>query len=647
MKKSQNYLARHDLFISYNHKDKSFVDFLVGIFESCGLKVFQDVSGLKVFDRLDASLKVSISQSRWLIAIVSPNYLQSYWCMFEALEAIQGQDVEQKFLPILVKYTPEDQSLDERFVLSALRDIDTQMTDFEAQIITLKAFELAPKLEKLQFLRSHLPIVFRQIHERIYPEFHLWNEVSVLENMQKIIHRIAPKSKYDLSNIILNFERLEAMPKIVPRLQSLPTIIWKTRVGRQTWKHKPIIVGNDVIVGSAGAHWNQSDSEDGIYCLDAETGAIKWFSHTSADANCVLVSKGLAITGCDNGAVLAVSVRDGSRRWEITLDGGVVGGPLKLNGKSMRRINEPLDNVETHDPILLVTYVGSIYILDLITGREIQKTPVGGTVIGQPRMWRNKLKEYVLVPTIEGSLMFFEYSDISNALIAIGGTSIRYADKFAHPNELDFAEDGYSIATLAAEPVVAGHLILQGLVRKTYYSQPPLIALEGLTHEVEWVGAGYNENDEEGFGNLRSAPAIIGNEVIFAPAYSDSLYALSLNNGQLQWSVKLSQGMFEQWSTPIAVGKSVYLGRHDGYLHKIDTERKLLEWSIYLGAAEHAGMVVSGEQNLPEFDNDFDWSAAGSSPIVSTPTIDRGRLYVGSFEGFLYAIGNLGKNEST
>jgi hypothetical protein len=68
--------------------------------EKTGLTCFQDTTGLKIFDKLDASLKAAISRSRWLAAIISPSYLQSYWCLFEALEAIQGQDLEQHFVPM-------------------------------------------------------------------------------------------------------------------------------------------------------------------------------------------------------------------------------------------------------------------------------------------------------------------------------------------------------------------------------------------------------------------------------------------------------------------------------------------------------------------------------------------------------------------
>ena len=148
----------------------------------------------------------------------------------------------------------------------------------------------------------------------------------------------------------------------------------------------------------------------------------------------------------------------------------------------------------------------------------------------------------------------------------------------------------------------------------------------------------------EGFGNLRTSPVVIEREVIFAAAYGRGLGAVSLDDGKLLWSIDLSQGMFEQWCGPVARGHSVYLGRHDGYLHKVNISTHQREWSIFLGDRSHAGSAVSGEQDLPEFQAHSAWAAAGSSPILATPILDRGRMYIGTHEGYLYCLANLGED---
>lgn len=626
-----------DVFISYNRKDASFVEFLVRTLEGVGLRCFQDVTGLKIFDKLDASLKSAIGRSRWLVAVISPSYLQSYWCLFEALEAIQGQDFDQRFLPIVVRYRPEDQSLDETFVLQALRDLDGQMTEFETQLITLKAYDLAPKLDKLRFVRSHLPGVFRQIHERIFPELSLWDDAALRRTLGQIAGRLAPDAPFDPKALVLDFDRLDAMPVVIPRLRGLPQVLWKARVGCQAWKNSPLVVGNQVLVGSAGSRWNEADAEDGIVCLDAESGARRWFAPMPADANRLLVSKGLVVTGCDDGSVVAVSVRDGAPRWRASLGSGIVGGPVKLSaniGGSLADMREGHNAGQaSRDPILLLTYSGALVLLDLATGAELQRIEALGPVVGSLLVGVEGYRQRVLVPRIDGQLVFFEYSSIDVELTMLGAVTLQYADRYA--------DTGWSVADIGCEPVLADGIVLQGIVRQTSYDDPPLIALK-LADGAQLWAASDAERAVGNFGNLRGAPVVIGREAIFAAAYTRHLCAVALDDGKLAWAVDLGQGMFEQWCGPVADGRSVYLGRHDGYLHKVDTQRRARDWSLYLGDAERAGVAVAGEQALPEFNAEYAWSAGASSPILATPVIDRGRLYVGTHEGWLYCVANLG-----
>lgn len=622
----------HDVFISYNRKDASFVEFLVRSLSLAGLTCFQDVTGLKVFDKLDASLKGAISRSRWLIAIISPSYLQSYWCLFEAIEAIQGQDIEQRFLPISLRYSPGDQSLDEQFVLKALRDLDEQMTVFETQMVQMKAYELSIKLDKLRFVRTNLPRVFCQMQERIFPEFSLWDDRVVRSTLKQVLSRLAPLESVDIEKIPLEFERLAATPKVVPRLRELPSVLWMARVGCQAWKNSPLVVGNHVFVSSSGSRWNQADEEDGIYCLDAETGIKMWFVQTSSDANGLLVSKGRVITGCDDGSVLAVSARDGRILWKVQLGSAIVSRPIKLSANIGGSIADTPPS-GLIDPILVVTYSGAVYLLNLENGEEIQCLDIGRYVVGDITVGELGHRDLMWVPCIDGSLAFLEYNNIDPTVTHLGDVELRYAD--------EYSDTGYSTAALAAQPLLADGLLVQGIVRQTTYDAPPLVALDPITGESRWFGSDVH-SQAGGFGNLRGAPVIFGREIIFAAAYGRGLSAVSIDDGKLLWSLDLSQAMFEQWCGPVVNGQSLYLGRHDGYLHKVNAQTHRRDWSIFLGDSSHAGTAVSGEQALPEFRAHAAWSIGGSSPILATPALDRGRLYVGTHEGYLYCLVNLG-----
>jgi outer membrane protein assembly factor BamB len=181
--------------------------------------------------------------------------------------------------------------------------------------------------------------------------------------------------------------------------------------------------------------------------------------------------------------------------------------------------------------------------------------------------------------------------------------------------------------------------IIVGTVGRTY-AYFPIAAIDVATGEVAWRAADVGMAFQT--GNVRSAPLVVGDEVVFTCAYSDGLFAVSLANGEYRWRVRLGQEMFEQWSGPIARGNGLYLGRHDGYLHKVDMSTKKRVWSIYLGDDAAAGAVIAADQKGLKFDAPAAWRAGQSAPILATPRIDRGRLYVGTNAGYLYSIEELG-----
>jgi outer membrane protein assembly factor BamB len=375
---------------------------------------------------------------------------------------------------------------------------------------------------------------------------------------------------------------------------------------------------------------------DGIHCLHAETGKTRWFSHTPADANRLMVSKGLVLAGCDDGSVVAVALHDGARQWCVQLDSAVVGGPFRLPANVADGLAIGQHNAT--EPILVVTWEGNLHILDQVTGRTVRSLSLGTPVIGTPVLLPGGAG--VVVPSCDGQVHLIDYSDIS---IAFEGT--RALTVAAHDLG-DDPDNTTASVELAAQPGLAGSLILQGLVRDTYYADPPLVAIDSRTMKLQWVARAGDESAEAAeFGNLRGSPAIVGREAILVPAYCRGLCAVSLQTGQTSWTLDLSQEMFEQWSAPVAMGRSILIGRHDGYLHKVSCERRRREWSLYLGEHAQAGTVVAGSQAAPEFSDSSAWAAGSSSPILATPTLDRGRLYVGTHEGWLYCISNLGSDD--
>jgi outer membrane protein assembly factor BamB len=617
-----------DVFVSYSRQDQSFVDWLCDVLERAGLRCFRDTTDLDIFDRLDAALKLNIGRARFLVAVISPAYLNSYWCMFEAMEAVQGEDREQRFLPLVLRYTPKDRSLDEDFVLSALEDLAKQIENFEKRLVTARAYELSAKLNKLNYVRGNLPRIFNQVQERLYPQLDLWDESDLRSGAKRLLRWLKPDVSPDLAWPAFKFTPPESTTAVIPTLDVMPKMIWSAQVGHCSWKNKALVSGDSVYIATAGKVWNAPDPDDGIRCLDAETGRQKWFVHTPADANSLLLTKGLLVTGCDDGTLVAVSAHDGKLQWSRKLGrgakNGIVAGPLKLPITSMSQLH--FEQRPAAEPILAITFSGTIFLVDLATGEELQHVRSNSRVIAEAIL----ASGLVVSPTVDGTLNLIPFYD--GVLQETQQIPITFYDDF---------DDTRRPAELCARPLQHNDLVLLSFARPTYYATPPIVAVDVRDRTVVWEASDPNKLEGD-YGNLRAPPVMVGDEAVFAPAYSRGLSALSVATGAVTWTLDLGQGMFEQWSGPITDGAAVYLGRHDGYLHKVDTKLKRREWSLYLGAQSRAGLAVAGDHLPPEFDEDSSWLSANSAPILATPVLDRGRLYVGTSEGWLYCIGNLG-----
>jgi hypothetical protein len=68
-----------------------------------------------------------------------------------------------------------------------------------------------------------------------------------------------------------------------------------------------------------------------------------------------------------------------------------VGSAVKLDANIGNSIGwGEADRFQT-DPVLVVTHSGTLYLLDLKTGAELQRLTIGGTVIGTPAVWKEEL----------------------------------------------------------------------------------------------------------------------------------------------------------------------------------------------------------------------------------------------------------------
>ncbi len=404
-----------------------------------------------------------------------------------------------------------------------------------------------------------------------------------------------------------------------------PEIAWKKQIGVQSWRNNPLFVGQNVYVGSSGSSWNEPDEADGLYAFDAQSGERKWFVPTDRDFNDVAYTDGLLVGGTDGGEVVAVSAMSGKPRWKAAVEGRVYGRPAYVEGG-----------------VAVATGEGRLYLLELRNGATIGEQVLDGPV----RAGIASRDTDLWVATEAGSLyQFWVFGSLGDPKSV---TPVYYPDEYGDLTLEAGAESPlrryealgqgrFSRASVYAQPVVLERKVILGFVRQTSYDYPAVATFTdggGLA----WIGSDAEDKVEDGFGNMRSAPALYENLVICGNPYSNSVYALSLEDGKVVWSTALGQPMFQHWSSPVVAGDAVYVARHDGYLHKLEARTGKRLWSLYLGHPDDAGLVLMGDEALPGGQRRTQWNPNAASPIFATPAVSKSLIAVGAGDGTLYMI---------
>ena len=496
-------------------------------------------------------------------------------------------------------------------------DLSVEIEKFELSILEHKAYDLSPKLDKLTFIRSNLPKVLMKIQDHLYPEFHYWDLKSLLVNFKNLINYIKPNALVDLSQCTIH-PRQRLPKQIKGSVSELPIVRWSTYVGKQKWKNTPLVLGNEIFIGSAGTSWNESDDADGVYCIDATSGKIKWRYLTGSDVNEVSYFDGCILAGCDNGTVMCLSAKSGTLKWDTKLNSGVTSKIYK-------------DVRFDQECFIVVTYDGSVRFLDLHDGSVVDQFMVNGNVMGNVIQRNSEYKERLYVQTLNGYVHFFEKF--------VGGYELKNSFSINYP-EL-YSSEFESKAEVYSSPIIVGEQLIVAFARHTYYDYPPVISFDLGSGDINWISSDNSMDDSKHYGNIRGNLIQNNASILFVHAYANELVAISTADGRVQWKVGLGRAMFQQWASPIIFNNSAYISRYDGFLYNVDLDTKTRNWAIYLGEHADAGTVFDFDQKLPNEHEKTEWELYKGYPLISTPAIFRDNLIVGTDEGYLYCIGNL------
>ena len=91
------------------------------------------------------------------------------------------------------------------------------------------------------------------------------------------------------------------------------------------------------------------------------------------------------------------------------------------------------------------------------------------------------------------------------------------------------------------------------------------------------------------------------------------------------------------WASAAVAGDLVYVPRLDGTLQAMRASSGKVEWKMYLGDSTKAGVVPA----TPPAKRSCGWDVQGGNAIHAPAALgEDGRLFVGTDEGVLFAIGN-------
>jgi outer membrane protein assembly factor BamB len=179
-----------------------------------------------------------------------------------------------------------------------------------------------------------------------------------------------------------------------------------------------------------------------------------------------------------------------------------------------------------------------------------------------------------------------------------------------------------------------------------------VLAVEARTGRIAW---------HRQFAGCVAASPAVGNGIVYvgfmdpppcrgtAPSF---LAALDARNGRTLW--RFRAGVIE--SSPLLVGGRVYFGSWDHRVYALDARTGRLEWSFSTGDRVKAGVAFARRTifaasydgyvyALDARSGRLRWTAGagGLGGLYATPSVARGRVFVGSTNGRVYAFSRGGE----
>lgn len=400
-----------------------------------------------------------------------------------------------------------------------------------------------------------------------------------------------------------------------PSIQK-PRIAWRTEIGILGYSN--VIAERDgrLYVSTQGKFHEKSDEWDGIVAVDAHTGKLIWRYRTESDANGMTLHGDALYVVTTDGHVHAVNIADGSQIWNRNLDCGrgmrtaptVVGHFVHIlrDGKVVRLFRE------NGSPELELSRCQSLERggLSYDDGVFVSASTADRTRLfdGTTRVWTSApnggRSDYIATWNPSLLLSGLVIQEASAWPYALGTQDFRGDEEFRYaPTLLAYWRDNGELAWSTE--------------------------LDGVDPEAQYRASNTHN---------RALPLVVGSKVFAPTMFRPELSVLDVRTGQRIGGVAMPDCRARQFSSPVGTLQAGYYARHDGVLYQFDYDTQKVNWSIALGKAGLSGQPTTHERITTP--GSCSVAPVDGTALFASPTIGGdGTVYVGSGEGWLYAIG--------
>lgn len=395
-------------------------------------------------------------------------------------------------------------------------------------------------------------------------------------------------------------------------IQKFSKIKWKFQTDGQVIS-SPAVSNGTVYIAS---------TDGNLYAADLQSGAQKWKLALGVRATSTpAVEQGVVYLGTYSGRFYAVDAATGKLKWKFQTEGErrFAGKHLHGSEPAGESMPDPFDCYLSSPAIWNgAVYFGSgdgnVYALDAATGSLKWKFHTGDVVHASPAI-------------SDGTLFVGSWDSYFYALDASTGK-----EKWRFKTGED--HDIYNQVGIQSSAAIMDGIVYFGCRDSNFY------ALDAATGQKKW---GFNNKGSWVVGS----PAVQDGKVYFATSDSAMFYAMDAKSGSQLFSLN-----FKHWplfSSPAIASGILYVGSQEGKLLAIDLASQKLAWTFETEASKQNGPALTMPDGSPNYkvafkDNFYDNMVSGVDKmmtvgaILSSPVIVDDVIYVGSSDGFLYAL---------